>query len=320
MVSNVSFARDGIKYVQGAPVVAKEASVLSETVGAAGSAALFGGINLVSPVVKNIKNGREAIWTALTTAPEKAATEVIKEGGKKGLFATIKGAATSALHKIPGFTKLSGTSVGKAFGKAGAGFMIAIDGAIETFTQIIPAFKQLGVKEGVTQIGKSALKVGAYAGGYVAGAAAGAKIGAAIGAAGGPLGAAIGMACGIIGGALFSGIAKKLTGKSASEKIAEKQEKEQAQQIAQDPQAMAELKEYVNAKIQEEQATGKVSKDTQKMVQELEAMNGSTTTNSTLPIFGTATNTAPSFGTLNSAYAVPTDKRPQMDFQLGLVA
>lgn len=139
------------------------------------------------------------------------------------------------LDKIPGYSKLRGSGFGQAMGKSGAGWMAVIDGVMETFTQVMPAF-QIGAKEGFKQLGKSAVKVVAGAGGWLAGDAIGKGIGAAIGTAICPgIGTAIGTFVGgfiggIVGSAAAGKAAKAITGKSEVELAQEKQVSEVAQQ------------------------------------------------------------------------------------------
>ena len=114
--------------------------------------------------------------------------------------------------------------------------MAAIEGVIETFTEVIPAF-QLGTDKGIKQVGKSAVTVAGSAAGWCAGAyvggAVGAKVGAAVGTAicpgvGTAVGAAIGLVGGLIGSWLGHKAAKAVVGKSEVEK-AQEQAQEQAQ-------------------------------------------------------------------------------------------
>lgn len=133
------------------------------------------------------------------------------------------------LDLIPGYKKLRGTGFGQLMGKSGAGWMIAIDGAISTFTEIVPTFKQLGTGAGMKQIGKTATTVAASAAGWTAGEVAGSAAGAAIGTAICPgIGTMVGkFVGGFIGGTIGMHFARKgakaITGKSELEKNAETQ-------------------------------------------------------------------------------------------------
>ena len=126
-------------------------------------------------------------------------------------------------------------------GKSGAGWMAVMDGAVETFTQVVPTFQQLGAEAGFKQIAKSGTKVAAGAAGWLAGDALGKGIGATIGTAicpgvgtavGGFIGGFIG---GIIGSAVAGKASKALTGKNELEKAQDKQIAEITQQIDADP-------------------------------------------------------------------------------------
>ena len=125
-------------------------------------------------------------------------------------------------------------------GKSGAGWMAVIDGAMETFTNVVPTFQQLGAGAGFKQLGKSAVKVAAGAGGWLAGDAIGKGIGAAIGTAICPgIGTAIGTFIGgfiggMVGSAAAGKVAKAVTGKSELEKAQDKQISEISQQAGAD--------------------------------------------------------------------------------------
>ena len=129
-------------------------------------------------------------------------------------------------------------------GKGGA-FLGVIEGAVETFTEIIPAFREGGFFGGLKQIGKSAVKVGAVVAGWIAGEAAGSTIGAGIGAAIGSVipvvGTAIGASIGSVIGGFIGGfftssvageVAKKVTGKSVKDEIRDEKISAQAQEVA----------------------------------------------------------------------------------------
>lgn len=115
--------------------------------------------------------------------------------------------------------------------KTGGGTVMAcIEGGIETFTEVIPAFSNGGVGEGLLQTAKSGVKVAGSVVGWCAGAKGGAAAGAAIGTAicpgiGTAIGGAIGGLIGGLTGSWFgSKVAKTVTGKSYSEKVASQQQ------------------------------------------------------------------------------------------------
>jgi len=189
---------------------------------------------------------------------------------------------------------LSTTAVGKAvssgagkfskmFKSTGAGTMVVIDGAIALITDVIPAFSQGGVGEGLKQTAKSGVKVAAGAAGWSVGATAGRTAGAWIGGAIGSIfpvvGTAIGTAVGtflgdMIGGAIGMSVAGKITekvvGKDYTDKVQEEATEQQALAVMQNSSSMNELNSYVYQLIQEDMADGKLSKDSKKMLQYLE--------------------------------------------------
>lgn len=151
------------------------------------------------------------------------------------------------MDKIPGYTKLRATGFGKAMGRSGSGFMLVMDGTIKTFTDVVPAFKQLGFKSGMKQIAKSGTEVAIGSIGWLAGDALGMSIGAAIGTAicpgvgtaiGGFLGRFIG---GAMGGAVAAKAAKAITGKSELEKAQDENNAKLASQIEADDKTKLEL-------------------------------------------------------------------------------
>lgn len=204
-------------------------------------------------------------------------------------FALIKkpfAAGAKALGNVPfGKTTLGQTTLGKLCKKSNAGFIAAIDGVMETFTQVVPAFKNGGFKEGMKQLGKSTTKVVASTLGFVAGEAGGKAIGAAIGTAicpgigtfiGGALGGFIG---GMFGSSVAGGIAKKVTGKSYSEKAAEGEKQQMAQQVAQDSNSMQMLRSETLQRLNAKQQSGEaLTTEEQELLQCLQTGQGSATT------------------------------------------
>ena len=166
-------------------------------------------------------------WFGKAPQSAKIGTEAALKAANEAGAAASKIALETGAKVAEGASKFSTASAlawGKSAWKTGGGTVMAcLEGGIETFTEVIPAFSEGGFGEGVAQTAKSAVKVGASVGGWVVGAKAGAAAGAAIGSifpgAGTAIGAAIG---GLIGGIFGSWggnkIAKAVTGKSWSEK------------------------------------------------------------------------------------------------------
>ncbi len=134
-------------------------------------------------------------------------------------------------------------TVGKTAGKlgkvrnllssSGAGIMLVFSGISECISEVIPTFKELGVKKGFKQIGKSAVKVLGDTIGFIGGEQVGVALGTAIGTAIFPgIGSAVGAACGFIGGFLGSWamgkVTKAITGKTERE-IAKEQQTQEVQ-------------------------------------------------------------------------------------------
>lgn len=154
------------------------------------------------------------------------AAENVASGSQSKLVKWISGTklgqkVTATVEKCP---KTLGKFTKYAKG-SGVGIMMAIDGAVELVTNVVPTFQQLGTKSGVKQIFKSGTKVAASAGGWVAGTAAATALGTAICPG---IGTVAGAIVGVIGGMLGSNVASKLVtkifGKSELEKAADKQQ------------------------------------------------------------------------------------------------
>lgn len=168
--------------------------------------------------------------------------QVITDTAERGFFGKL-------VDKIPGYKALRQSGFGQMMSNkgTGAGWMAVIDAALETFTQVIPTFKQVGAEAGFKQIAKSGAKVVAGAAGWVAGDVAGRAAGAAIGTLIAPgIGTAIGsFVGGFIGGILGSAAASKgaraLVGKNELEKHAEQQTQIATQQIEADPETKVAL-------------------------------------------------------------------------------
>ena len=166
---------------------------------------------------------------------------------------------------------------GKFLKSSGAGIMLVFSGISEACTEVIPTFQELGVKKGLKQLAKSAVKVVGDTAGFIVGEQAGMAIGSAIGTAIMPgIGTAVGAVCGFIGGMVGSFIAGKLTkglcGNSEREIAKEQTQQEQAKILQADTASLEELKKSAIAKIEQEAATGKLSEDSQIALQTLQNM------------------------------------------------
>ena len=161
--------------------------------------------------------------------------------------------------------------------------MMALDGVMALFTDVVPAFSQGGFKEGVKQTAKSGVKVAAGAAGWAVGATAGKAAGAAIGGAigsvfpvvGTALGAAVGsfigdMVGGMIGSSIAGKVTEKVVGEDYTDKVQNEAIEQQAIAVAQDSASMNQLNNYVYQLIQEDMADGKLSKDSEKILEYLQ--------------------------------------------------
>lgn len=201
----------------------------------------------------------------LTTASEEAATKALSK-------TTEKAAAKAAGEGVKAASKFG--KVGKLLKKSGAGFMLVFSGIMETFTEVVPTFKELGKEKGMKQVGKSAVKVVGDTAGFIAGQAVGkyagalvgAKVGAALGSVVPGIGNVVGAAVGLIGGLLGSFVAgkitKAITGPSEREKAKEEQTKAAVDEISKNNESIDALKQAAAAKIQQELETnGALSED-----------------------------------------------------------
>lgn len=228
---------------------------------------IFGGIQAFPWLKKNFKHPFSTIKAekdAFLANPSNKrydfagnAKKVLVEQKDK-LFHKMTDAEKAALQKdrkflgktldlIPGYKKLRATGFGQLMGKSGAGWMIAIDGTIRLFTEIVPTFKTLGTGAGLKQTGKTVASVAAGAAGWTAGEVAGSAAGAAIGTAICPgIGTAVGkFVGGFIGGTIgmyFAGkAAKAVVGKSELEKASGTQAENIAKQCENSPEMQISL-------------------------------------------------------------------------------
>ena len=286
-----------IKFVNGTPVVVSQEPTIMQTAAATlPFVGIFGAFQGVSALKNNGLQGaeREAFkasgakgWNFKETIkninarhPYTSRSEAIKAGKdilqkeygnifkKHVAVDTVnRGTIGKILDKIPGYKSVRASGIGQAMGRSGAGWMLVLDGAVKTFTDVVPAFKELGFKSGMKQIAKSGTELVAGAAGWVAGDAAGTAIGAAIGTAICPgIGTAIGSFLGkfiggAVGGAVGAKAAKAVTGKTEIEKAQEAQMKEIAQQIETDPQTKLALAQQSYAQAEEILAQDPENKD-----------------------------------------------------------
>lgn len=288
-----------VKFLNGQPVQGTSEPTIGESVkGTIPFLALFGGFQGIG-ALKN--NGLEGAEKEAFKAAKKAGTakgwnftelnnnikaqnpytrgqfitagkdRIAKEYGnffKKAVTVDPKrGTIGKCLDKLPGYSKLRATGFGQAMGKSGAGWMAVMDGAVETFTQVVPTFSQLGAGAGFKQIAKSGTKVLAGAGGWLAGDALGKGIGAAIGTAICPgIGTAIGgfvggFLGGIVGSAVAGKAAKAITGKNELEKLQDEQMAQATQQIEADPQTKLALAQQAKQQAETVLAQDPTNKD-----------------------------------------------------------
>lgn len=243
--------------------------------------------------------------TKLAKATEKLAKNPNNIFAKKAVESATKKAESTAAKAVAAQTvKTTAETTSKVaklgkFGKfmksSGAGFMLAISGIMECFTEVVPTFKELGKEKGMKQAGKSAIRVVGDTAGFIigekvgvaAGTAAGTAVATKIAAAAGTavcpgVGTAIGAVCGFVGGILGSfvmgKITKAITGKTEREKAKEQEENNNSAKIANDNVSLEELKNSAKLKIQEDALmnNGELSEDAKialKSLNNLEATN-----------------------------------------------
>ena len=118
-----------------------------------------------------------------------------------------------------------------AYNNEAGTFMLVLEGGMETFTNVVPTFKQLGFKKGMKQLGRSAVKTVSSVAGWVAGSVLGSKLGSVIGAAIGnnKAGAVIGAVAGKVGSYAMGTVGQHYATRGV-EKILGKSELEQAKE------------------------------------------------------------------------------------------
>lgn len=189
-------------------------------------------IRQLTQSARNATNFSDAYKNATQAEKLLRKTKLELNANNNSIFKKI----TTPFTQNPAAKWLGSTKVGAFLKRGGAPLMAALEGGIELFTEVIPAFKNKGLFAGLKQIGKSTCKVIASITGFAVGEAAGSAIGATIGGALGSLipfigtgiGASIG---GFLGGTLTglicsqttTHITKKIIGKSEMEKFNKEQ-------------------------------------------------------------------------------------------------
>ena len=174
---------------------------------------------------------------------------------KKALGITKATQATKDLAaKSPTFQKCL-----DAYNNESGTFMLVLEGGMETFTNVIPTFKQLGFKKGMKQLGRSAVKTVSSVAGWVAGSVLGSKLGSIVGAAVGnnKAGAVIGAIAGKVGSYAVGTIGQhyatrgveKVLGKSELEQAKEQDAVKIAQAAQEDPEVFNALVEQAAQRL-----------------------------------------------------------------------
>lgn len=141
-----------------------------------------------------------------------------------------------------------------AFDNEAGTFMLVMEGAVETFANVIPTFKQLGFKRGMKQLGRSTVKTITSVAGWVAGSVLGSKLGDVVGSlignnkAGAVVGAAINKVGSYIAGTVTQHYARKGADKILGKSELDKAKDEQAELIAK---AASEDPEVFDALVQQ---------------------------------------------------------------------
>lgn len=174
---------------------------------------------------------------------------------KKAVGITKVSQATKDLAaKSPLFQKCK-----DAYDNEAGTFMLVLEGGVETFTNVIPTFKQLGAKRGFKQLGRSTAKTLASVAGWVAGSVLGSKLGNVAGAAIGntKVGAVIGAIAGKVGSYAVGTVGQhyairgieKVLGKSELEKAKEEEAVRIAQAAQESPEVFEALVEQAAQRL-----------------------------------------------------------------------
>ena len=318
-IVNQNDVKNMVNFLNGQPItVIPEPSIGEMTLQTLPFAAAFGGVQAFSTWKNNgldgkaleafkeaKKNGtakgynlKETIKNIKTTYPYTQRNEALKSGLdnlKKEYGEILKNNVTpnesrapfgiyKLLDKIPGYTKLRSTGIGKAMGKSGAGWMLVFDTVGKTLSDIVPTFQQLGFSSGMKQIAKSGTQIIAGGAGWLAGDALGTALGTAIGTAICPgIGTAIGgffgkFLGGVVGSAIAGKAAKAITGKNELEQAQEQQMEQITQQVDSDPNTKLALAQETLAAAEEilaqdpnNQNAQTAKKSAEKVINELHA-------------------------------------------------
>lgn len=200
-----------------------------------------------------VKAGKVTLWERVKGFfTGKSAAEV----AEKKVGKLTERAATAAKEVTETSTKALtlGGKVAKFF--KGNALFFAIEGAVELFSEVIPAFSKLGSDKGVKQVGKSSVKIAGSVGGWAAGAAAGAAIGSVLPIAGTAIGAVVGgllsVVCGTIGSSIGTKAAKAVVGKSEMELAKEEEANKNANLALNDSNQMQNILAAAEQKLQTE--------------------------------------------------------------------
>lgn len=149
------------------------------------------------------------------------AQKMIKNINQTGKMAAKAGTKIGKVAKFKNFMKSSGL-----------GIQIVFSGLTELMSEVVPTFKEFGVKKGFKQLGKSAVRVlgdvAGYAGFQAVGAYVGSILFAGVPVVGPFLGAALGFGLGMVGSYLAGKVTDKITGPSERE-LAEKDQQKLAE-------------------------------------------------------------------------------------------
>lgn len=226
--------------------------------------------------------GKEKIETRRAKATEEIATAKKTETEAKNVVESLRN-----FEKVEETAKSTGKLTEQVLATAGKevsmgtkalncvkanGLFAIIEGAMETFTEIIPAFKQ-STDSGIKQLGKSTIKIGVSVGGWAAGEAIGMAIGSVLFPGVGTLvGGLAGTLIGMVGGTIGSWAAEKALPiianaigcpnlvKSEVAISKEEQAKSLVAQANQNPEVAQQLMQAAAQKIQQEGASSDEAK------------------------------------------------------------
>lgn len=141
-----------------------------------------------------------------------------------------------------------------AYNNESGNFMLVMEGAAETFCNVIPTFKKLGFKRGMKQLGRSTARVFTSVAGWVAGSAVGSKIGEVVGSLVGntKVGAVVGAIAGRVGSYVAGTVGQHYANKAVTKVLGKTElEKAQDEDCVKIAQAAQEDPEVFDALIQQ---------------------------------------------------------------------